>query len=66
MVFLPFSLVSSTELCSFWYGLKDLFTLQKLADKVIRDKQNWSSQAVERPWGEWVKNLNKDKLEKAT
>ena len=28
--FLPFSLVSLTELCSFWYGLKDLFTLHKL------------------------------------
>ena len=38
--FLPFSLVSLTELCSFWYGLKDLFTLYKLADKVILDKQN--------------------------
>ena len=25
-VFLPFSPVSLTELCSFWYGLKDLFT----------------------------------------
>ena len=23
--FLPFSSVSLTELCSFWYGLKDLF-----------------------------------------
>ena len=32
MVFLPFSAVSLTELCSFWYGLKDLFTLYKLAD----------------------------------
>ena len=41
MVFLPFCLVSLTELCSFWYGLKDLFTdLHKLADKVILDKQN--------------------------
>ena len=35
--FLPFSLVSLTELCSCWYGLKDLFTLHKLADKVILD-----------------------------
>ena len=26
--FLPFSPVSLTELCPFWYGLKDLFTLQ--------------------------------------
>ena len=28
--FLPLSPVSLTELCSFWYGLKDLFTLHKL------------------------------------
>ena len=35
--FLPFSKLSSTELCSFWYGLKDLFTLHKLADKVVLD-----------------------------
>ena len=27
--------MSLTELCSFWYGLKDLFTLHKLADKVV-------------------------------
>ena len=55
--FLPFSLVSLTELCSFWYGLKDLFTLHKSADKF-----------VERAWirtgghgrfrGEWVNPLN--------
>ena len=32
--FLPFSPVSLTELCSFWYGSKDLFTLHKLANKV--------------------------------
>jgi len=38
MVFLPFSLVSLTELCSFRYGLKDLFTLHKLADKVGLDR----------------------------
>ena len=35
--FLPFSSVSLTELCSFWDGLKDLFTLHKLADKVVLD-----------------------------
>ena len=35
--FLPFSPVSLTELCSFWYGLKDLFTLHTLADKVVLD-----------------------------
>ena len=35
--FLPFSLVPLTELSSFWNGLKDLFTLHKLADKVVFD-----------------------------
>ena len=30
--FFPLFSVSLTELCSFWYGLKDLFTLHKLAD----------------------------------
>ena len=34
----PFSPVSLTELCSFWYGLKDLFTLHKLEDKVGLDR----------------------------
>ena len=37
-VFLPLSLVSLTELCSFWYGLKDLFTLHTLADEVVLDR----------------------------
>ena len=37
---LPFSPVFLTELCSFWYGLKDLFTQRKLADKVVLDYQN--------------------------
>ena len=31
---LPFSLAELNESCSFWYGLKDLFTLHKLNDKV--------------------------------
>ena len=35
--FLPFSPVSLTELCSFWYGLKDLFTVHTLVDKVVLD-----------------------------
>jgi len=35
---LPFSLVSLTELCSFWFGLKDFFTLHKLVDKVDLDQ----------------------------
>jgi len=38
--FLPFSPVSLSELCSFWYGLKDLFTLHKLLDKVVFDHYN--------------------------
>ena len=36
--FLPLSPVSLTELCSLWYGLKDLFILHKLADKVGLDR----------------------------
>ena len=59
--FLPLSPVSLTELCSFWYGLKDLFTLHKLADKVVLDVTKGRKdvdphgrlRAVER--GEWVK-----------
>ena len=35
--FLLFALVPLTELWSLWYGLKDLFTLHKLADKVVLD-----------------------------
>ena len=33
--FFAFSQVSLTESYSFWYGLKDLFTLHKLVDKVV-------------------------------
>ena len=36
--FLPFSPVSLTESCSFWYGLNDLFALHKLVDKVVLDR----------------------------
>ena len=36
--FFFFFLVSLTELCSFWYGLKDLFTVHKLAKKVVLDR----------------------------
>ena len=50
MVFLPFSPVSLTELCSFWYGLKDLFTLHALADKVALVHRLMTSQAVEGTW----------------
>ena len=35
--FLLLSPVSLTELCSFWYGLKDLL-LHKLAKKVVLDR----------------------------
>ena len=37
--FLLVSPVSLTESCSFWYGLKDLFTLHKLAKKVVLDPE---------------------------
>ena len=36
--FLFVSPVSLTDLCSFWYGLKDLFTVHKLEDKVVPDR----------------------------
>ena len=36
--FLPLSSEPLTEMCSFWYGLKDLFTLHKLAEKVVLDR----------------------------
>ena len=36
--FLLLSPVSLTELCSFWYGLKDLFTLHKLPKKVVLER----------------------------
>ena len=36
--FLAFFLASLTESCLFWYGLKGLFPLQKLADKIILDR----------------------------
>ena len=49
--FLLLSPVSLTELCSFWYGLKDLFTLHKLAKKVVLDGLKlMTSQRVERNW----------------
>ena len=35
--FCLFLLLSLTELCSFWYDLKDLFTLHKVADKDVLD-----------------------------
>ena len=35
--FLAVSQVSLTELCSFWYSLKDLFSLHKLVDKAVPD-----------------------------
>ena len=60
--FLPLSPVSLTELCSFWYGLKDLFTLHKLAHKlsltVKTDDVTKGRKDVDphrRFRGEWVK-----------
>ena len=37
MFFLAVSPVSLTELCSFWYSLRDLFSLHKLVDKAVPD-----------------------------
>ena len=37
--FLPFSLVPVTKLTSLWFGLKDLFTLHKLAEKLVLDHE---------------------------
>ena len=55
------------ESYSFWYGLKGLFTLHKLADKVVLDRWNWwyhkqwkrcgSAWAVQRQMG-WVTDQN--------
>ena len=45
-----FSPVSLTESCSFLYGLKDLFTLHKLADKVSLTIKQMTSQAAEETW----------------
>ena len=36
--FFAFFSVSLTELRSFWYGLKDLYTLHKLVDKIVLDQ----------------------------
>ena len=35
--FSPFSWFSLTECCSIWYGVKDLFSPLKLADKAVLD-----------------------------
>ena len=48
--FLLLSPVSLTDLCSFWYGLKDLFTLHKLPKKVSLNVKTVTSQRVERTW----------------
>ena len=37
--FLLLSPVSLSELCSFWYGLKDLLTLHTLLVKVVLDRK---------------------------
>ena len=44
--FLPFSPVCLTKLTSLWFGLKDLFTLQKLSLTV----KLMTAQAVEGTW----------------
>ena len=38
LVLLAVSPVSLTELCSFWYSLRDLFSLHKLVDKAVPDR----------------------------
>ena len=38
MVFFAVSPVSLTELCSFRYSLRDLFSLHKLVDKAVPDR----------------------------
>ena len=48
--FLLISPASLTELCSFWYGLKDLFTLNKLAKFGPWPLKQMMSQAVEGMW----------------
>ena len=49
--FLPFSPAYLTRSYSFWYGLKDLFTLHELADKVVLEPSKLiTSQAVEGSW----------------
>ena len=64
--FLLLSPVSLTELCSFWYGLKDLFTLHKLVlsltiktDDVTKGRKDLDPhgqlRAVQGFRGEWVK-----------
>ena len=44
--FFLLSPVSLTELCSFWYGLKDLFTLHKLVNRVVLEKGRGSARVV--------------------
>ena len=74
--FLLLSPVSLTELCSFRYGLKYLFTLHKLAKRklslTVRTDDVTKSQRVERTWirtggygrfrGEWVKIVVANRL----
>ena len=65
MVFLLLSPVFLTELCSFWYGLKDLFTLYKLGTKLSLTvktddvtKGTWiRTGGYGRFRGEWVKDI---------
>ena len=52
--FLLLSPVSLTELCSFWYGLKDLFTLHKFALTVKTDDVTSSRKDVDPHGPLWV------------
>ena len=62
--FLRFSPASSTELCSCWYGFKDLFPLYKSNDKLLLTIKTDDSQTIQGKWtcmdgyrrftGEWV------------
>ena len=51
-----FLLFSVVKLWSFWYCLKGLFTLHKLADKVVLEERTWIRTGGY-GWlrGEWVK-----------
>ena len=51
--FLPCSLVSLTELCSFWYGLKNLLNVHKLAESLaIKTEDVTSSERELDPHGQ--------------
>ena len=57
--FLPFSPVSLTELCSFWYGLKDLFTLHMMTSRGV-ERTCISTGSYGWFRGKWVNSHDKD------